>query len=88
VIRLGFVISLLTLFTLTGGWPGLFCAVIVLGALGVCFPPRARAELRPADPQDKRWERCEPARKGREADPTRPSDEHPMLLTNEVRRRR
>lgn len=86
--RLIFGISLFVLFTMHGGWAGFGCALAIIGVLGFAFPPQARAKPMVEQEKPGSWEKVEQARRGREIDPTRPSDDHPMLLTNEVRRRR
>ena len=87
MIRLGFAISLCVGMGLWQGLPGLGLAWLILAVLGLCMPARRREEGMPSETDDKMWEKVETARKGSSIDPTRP-DDHPLLLTNEIRRRR
>lgn len=86
MIRALFVISLFAVSAYFGGWMGAYGALIICGLLGAIFPARAR--VRETSYEDDRvWEKVEPARRGSDVDPTRP-DDHPLMLTREISRRR
>jgi hypothetical protein len=59
---------------------------LCLGIIGICFPPRQRETPLEA-PREYEWEKIDRARRGSDNDPTRP-DDHPLLLTHEIKRRR
>jgi hypothetical protein len=89
MIRIAVAFSILVVGYVWGDWIGVYAALIICGLLGALFPYRTQVEreLMPSDEDRTMWEKIEPARKGRSADPTRP-DDHPLLLTNEVKGRR
>lgn len=87
MLRLIFGISVLVTFTVYGGWPGLLTAMFTLGIIGVFLPRREKAVLPTELFPRVDWEKVDHARRGSEADPTRPQ-ENPLLITNEIRRRR
>jgi hypothetical protein len=89
MIRLALVISFLVLSYVWGGGWGVYGALLICGLLGAIFPAHARVR-ESSDVDDKVWEQVEqPARRGRNADPTRPDDtDHPLMLTNVISRRR
>jgi hypothetical protein len=88
VIRVLVVISLLIFGAVFYGWIGALGALIICGLLGAALPAPARERI--SDVSDERgWEKVERARKGSNVDPTRPDDDdHPLMLTNVVRRKR
>ncbi len=86
MIRLAIVISVLGFGYWWGDWYGMSLLGAGLALLGVVMPPKA-PETPVEAPQTWEWEKVDRAKRGSDADPTRP-DEHPLLLTNTVRRRR
>lgn len=86
MLRIALGISIFAVCWCIGGSAGLGFALFLLALLGVILPPPVRRERLPRD-LGHRWEKIEPARRGSEIDPTRP-DDHPLMLTNEIKRRR
>lgn len=74
-------------FGALNGVPGVFLGILIVAVLGAFLPLRPIERDFLSDTDDPKWEKIEPARKGRNADPTRP-DDHPLMLTREVRRRK
>lgn len=87
MIRVAIAISLFTVAFVWGGWYGVFTMAFVLTIIGLIFPPRPRRRELEAAPEWE-WEKVDRARRGSNADPTRPDDDHPLLLTHEIRRKR
>lgn len=73
MIRLLITVALLGLGWLTGGVGGLACMSIVIAVMGIVWPPKPKAH-RAQEMQDAQYNEISPARRGREADPTRPDD--------------
>lgn len=73
----------------SAGWVGVFTALLLLGILGAVFPYRPKPEA-VLEAQESFYDRTDTARRGSLADPTRPQpgDDHPLLLTHEIKRRR
>lgn len=72
VVRLIVTVALLALGAITGGVGGFACMSIVIAVMGIVWPPRKSA--RAQEMQDAQYNEITPARRGREADPTRPDD--------------
>lgn len=87
--RLVIVILVLILGWVLGGWTGVLCFALALGGIGALIgPPKPREAFTEPQGQDTwEWEKVDRARRGSDIDPTRP-DDHPLLLTHEIRRRR
>jgi hypothetical protein len=89
MIRAVFVITVLAVCSYYDGWTGAYSALIICGLLGALFPGHRRVREEPSGHDEKMWEKVEPARRGRSTDPTWPDDnEHPLMLTNVISRRR
>lgn len=73
VVRLIITVSLLALGWFTGGVGGLACMSIVIAVMGIVWPPSKSARAM-QEMQDAQYDQITPARRGREADPTRPGD--------------
>lgn len=78
-------ITLLTLGLILGGWWGMFGALLIVGFLGFLHP--YSKPLHGAGSESDAEVTVEQARRGANlhGDPTRPDDEHPFLLTHEIR---
>lgn len=88
--RLAIVILVLLFGWILGGWTGVLCFGLLLGFIGALIgPPKPREGRTEAysGQETWEWEKVDRARRGSDNDPTRP-DDHPLLLTHEIRRRR
>jgi hypothetical protein len=80
------VLAVCALGMIWGSWTGLLAVCLfILLPLGIFFPYREPRQA--ASPDSEIWEKVDTARRGSEYDPTRP-DEHPLLLTHEMKGRR
>lgn len=70
------------------GWWGMMLAGLLLAVLGCMLPykgsPDSRLSLLERI-EEQRWEKIDHARRG---DPTRPDEDHPLLITHEIKSRR
>jgi hypothetical protein len=85
--RLATVIVTLSFGFVVGGWYGLLYMALVVGFIGAVVGPPKLTGDDPTPMQEWEWEKVDRARRGESADPTRP-DDHPLLLTHEIKRRR
>lgn len=87
MLRLLIVISVLGVAFVCSGWYAFFAAAISIGIIGAIVGPSKRRSESLSPEREWEWERVDRARRGESADPTRP-DDHPLLLTHEIKRRR
>jgi hypothetical protein len=86
MIRFPIGITVVVFFTVVNGWWGLALGLFIVAVFGCILPPYSHFKQTYNDVEDEmKWEKIEPARKGASVDPTRP-DDHPLMLTHEVRR--
>lgn len=70
-----------------GGWTGVYAVFIILALIGAVLPYRMKPE-QVEEIQDRQMLQIDRAKRGSSVDPTRPQawEEHPLLLTHEIRR--